>query len=213
MTDVLALIHAIDPDAVGLGDLGRRGGYLERQLTRWYKQFNASKSREVPLVDEVHAFLVDQMPDQTAVAITHGDYRLENLIFSSSGDVRAVLDWELCTLGDPLADVGLMLAYWYEPEDVPLFSATPPASAIPGFPTRQELARRLCAAEWEPTCRSSTTTFPLGFGSWRASRTACTHGTPPARWERAKPSPEGLDPVPRLARKARDAADYYLERS
>jgi aminoglycoside phosphotransferase (APT) family kinase protein len=212
MTDALALIHALDPDAVGLGSLGRRGGYLERQLSRWYTQFNASKSREVSLVDDVHAFLVDQMPEQTSVAITHGDYRLENLILSSRGDVLAVLDWELCTLGDPLADVGLMLAYWYEPEDIPLFSETPPASAIPGFPTRQELAAAYAVRSGADL---SQLDYYISFGFWKLACIAdgvFTRYASGAMGE-GQSFAGGIDPVPRLARKAKDAADYYLARS
>jgi aminoglycoside phosphotransferase (APT) family kinase protein len=127
----LARIHAVDPDAVGLGDLGRKDGYIERQLKRWYRQFNQSKMRELPMIDEVHARLEASIPEQGAPAIVHGDYRLDNCMVSADdGEVIAVLDWELCTLGDPLADVGLLMVYWTDAGD--------PRTALPGSPTTAE---------------------------------------------------------------------------
>src|SRR5688500_15838452 len=113
LADVLAAIHAVDPDDVGLGDLGRKDGYIARQLKRWYSQFQQSKMREVPAVDEMHEFLSAHTPEQQGTAIVHGDYRLDNCIIDrDNGNVVAVLDWEICTLGDPLADVGLLMVYW-----------------------------------------------------------------------------------------------------
>ena len=111
MIDTLAAIHDVDVDAVGLGDLGRREDYLARQLKRWYGQFEKSKLREIPEVDEVHDELVRTMPEQKESTIVHGDFRLDNCLVSPEGRIQAVLDWELCTLGDPLADVGLMIVY------------------------------------------------------------------------------------------------------
>jgi aminoglycoside phosphotransferase (APT) family kinase protein len=145
---VLARLHAVDVDAVGLGDLARREGYVARQLRRWHEQFRQSQEQEhsagvfrpVELVHEVHAQLAARVPEQQAVALVHGDYRLDNTLVSSSGQVLAVLDWELCTLGDPLADLGILLAYWAQPDDPD--AASPmgtPASVSPGFPTRERL--------------------------------------------------------------------------
>ena len=108
LVDVLAAIHAVDPDAVGLGDLGRQEGYIARQLKRWYGQCGARRDdRRCPRVDEVHdAPARRRIPEQGPAAIVHGDYRLDNCMVDDDGDVVAVLDWELCTLGDPLADLG-----------------------------------------------------------------------------------------------------------
>src|SRR5688572_23549864 len=105
IADTLAKIHAVDPDAVGLGDLGKKEDYIQRQLKRWYGQWEKSKTRELPLVDQIHDELLAKVPEQGAAAIVHGDYRLDNCMTDTDGNVIAVLDWEICTLGDPLADV------------------------------------------------------------------------------------------------------------
>ncbi|HET6772883.1 MAG TPA: phosphotransferase family protein [Acidimicrobiales bacterium] len=145
IADVLARIHAVDPDAVGLGDLGRKEGYVERQLKRWHGQWQKSKTRELPVVDEVHAALAARVPEQGPAAIVHGDYRLDNCLLRPDGSVAAVLDWELCTLGDPLADVGLLLVYWTDRDDArPALLDAP--TALEGFPTRAEVARRYAGA-------------------------------------------------------------------
>ena len=109
LIDVLADLHAVDVDEVGLGDLARRDGYIERQLKRWSKQWELSKTRELPAIEEVEERLKSRVPVQQGTAIVHGDYRLGNcLVDPDAGRVNAVLDWELCTLGDPLADVGYL---------------------------------------------------------------------------------------------------------
>ena len=141
VVDTLVAIHEVDPDAVGLGDLGRKEAYVERQLKRWHGQWEKSKTRELPAVDEVHERLSARIPDQGSATIVHGDYRLDNMILSPSGEVAAVVDWELCTLGDPLADVGMLLVYWSEEGDdfMPLFA---PATIAPGFPKRDDVRWR-----------------------------------------------------------------------
>ena len=109
LIDILADLHAVDVDEVGLGDLARRDGYIERQLKRWSKQWELSKTRELPAIEEVEERLKSRVPVQQGTAIVHGDYRLGNcLVDPDAGRVNAVLDWELCTLGDPLADVGYL---------------------------------------------------------------------------------------------------------
>jgi aminoglycoside phosphotransferase (APT) family kinase protein len=125
LTAALAKLHAVDVDAVGLGDLGRRNGYVERQLQRWTRQWDASKTREIPAIDRLATRLSAAIPQQQDVALVHGDYRLDNLVVGNDGEVRAVLDWELCTLGDPLADVGLLLAYWPQASARPTEFLTP----------------------------------------------------------------------------------------
>ncbi|WP_436771731.1 phosphotransferase family protein [Yinghuangia sp. YIM S09857] len=114
LADTLAAIHAVDVDAVGLGDLGRREDYIGRQLRRWHRQWDATRLDGVPEIDEVHAALTASVPEQQGATIVHGDFRLDNCIIGPDGSVQAVLDWELCTLGDPLADVGTTLVYWVE---------------------------------------------------------------------------------------------------
>ena len=141
IADVLARIHAVDPDAVGLGDLGRKEGYVERQLKRWHGQWERSKTRELPVVDEVHAALAARVPEQGPATIVHGDYRLDNCLLAPDGTIAAVLDWELCTLGDPLADVGLLLVYWTDRDDAhPALIEAP--TTLDGFPSRAEVVSR-----------------------------------------------------------------------
>jgi aminoglycoside phosphotransferase (APT) family kinase protein len=160
--DVLARIHAVDPDAVGLGDLSRKEGYIERQLRRWHRQWEQSKTREVPAVDTVHEALSERIPDQGPAAIVHGDYRLDNCLVASDGHIAAVLDWELCTLGDPLADVGLLLVYWADPDDAQ--SALPGATTTPGFPTKAEVVERYAAASGRDV---SGIDYYVAFGYWK----------------------------------------------
>ena len=144
IVDTLAAIHAVDLDAVGLSDLGRHEGYIERQLRRWYSQWNQQKTRELPAVDEVHERLLDAVQTQGPATIVHGDYRLDNTIVSTAGDVVAVLDWEICTLGDPLADVGLLHVYWTGPHDEA--TAWDSQSTRPeGFAGRDEMLARYAA--------------------------------------------------------------------
>src|SRR5699024_8822965 len=133
VAETLARIHAVDPDQVGLGDLGRKEGYIARQLKRWNGQFEQSLTREVPVVTEAFARLSEGMPEQGPATIVHGDYRLDNCMGDHTGEVIAVLDWEICTLGDPLADLGLLMVYWAEAGDA--YSALPgAATALEGFP-------------------------------------------------------------------------------
>ena len=141
VVDTLVDIHSVDVDAAGLGDLGKKEDYVARQLHRWQGQWRKSKSRELPVVDEVHDRLVARIPEQGAATIVHGDYRLDNMILADSGEVAAVVDWELCTLGDPLADVGLLFVYWSQLGDQLTALMQPPTLAA-GFPTRDELMRR-----------------------------------------------------------------------
>ncbi len=162
LVDTLVALHGVDPDAVGLGDLARRERYIERQLKRWHAQWEAQKTRDLPAMDEAHAALAAQVPEQGPARIVHGDFRLDNAILSPHGDVRAVLDWELCTLGDPLADVGMLLVYWAEPDDhvVPLGDA---ATLEPGFASRAELVDRYRAARQV----EADLDFYVAFAYWR----------------------------------------------
>jgi aminoglycoside phosphotransferase (APT) family kinase protein len=141
VVDTLVAIHAVEPGSAGLGDLAKKDDYVARQLHRWHGQWRKQHTRDLPLVDDVHERLAARIPDQGPAAIVHGDYRLDNMILTPAGEVAAVVDWELCTLGDPLADVGLLLVYWGEEGDelIPLMR---PATMAPGFPTREQVKRR-----------------------------------------------------------------------
>jgi aminoglycoside phosphotransferase (APT) family kinase protein len=141
LVDTMAAIHAVDLDQAGLSDLGRHDGYIERQLKRWYGQWNQGKTRDLPAVDRVHDALLERIPAQGAATIVHGDYRLDNCLVDDGGTVVAVLDWEICTLGDPLADVGLLQVYWTGPGDADS-AWTGTATTAPGFWDRRQLADR-----------------------------------------------------------------------
>ncbi|WP_406284044.1 phosphotransferase family protein [Embleya sp. NBC_00896] len=145
LADVLAAIHAVDVDAVGLGELGRREDYIGRQLRRWHRQWEATRVPGIEVIDEVHDALAASIPVQQGATIVHGDFRLDNVILGPDGTVLAVLDWELCTLGDPLADVGTTLMYWVERgEDGGLLPADGTASE--DFIDRAAFAARYAAA-------------------------------------------------------------------
>jgi aminoglycoside phosphotransferase (APT) family kinase protein len=138
IVDTLIGIHAVDPDAVGLGELAKKEDYVARQLHRWRGQWEGSRTRDLALINEVHDRLVARIPDQGPATIVHGDYRIDNMILTPGGEVAAVVDWELCTLGDPLADVGMLLVYWGEEGDE-LSPLLEPATVAPGFPSRDEV--------------------------------------------------------------------------
>ena len=144
LVDALVALHAVDIDAVGLDGYGRRFGYLDRQLRRWSTQWAASKTRELPEMERLHAWLVEHRPAEPETCVVHGDFRLGNALHAPDGTTLAVLDWELSTLGDPLADVSYLLRSWATPADA-AGGAGPPAAA-PGFPTADELAARYAAA-------------------------------------------------------------------
>lgn len=113
MMDTLAALHGVDPAAAGLADLGRPDGFLARQVRRWAAQLDRSRSRPLPAVDRLRDRLAGSVPPAGPAAIVHGDYRLDNLLCDPAGTaVRAVLDWEMATLGDPRADLGLLVTYW-----------------------------------------------------------------------------------------------------
>ena len=141
LIDVLADLHAVDIDEVGLGDLAKREGYVERQVKRWSTQWAQSKTRELPAIEEVATRLAANIPTQQAVAIAHGDYRFGNCLTNvENGTIAAVLDWELCTLGDPLADLGYVGIYWTDPGH-PLTRTNDP-SGLEGFCTFDHLVER-----------------------------------------------------------------------
>jgi len=163
IVDTLAAIHAVDLDSVGLADLGKHDGYIARQLKRWYGQWNAQKTRELPAVDEVHDVLVGRIPEQGPATIVHGDYRLDNCMVDGDGTVIAVLDWEICTLGDPLADVGLLQVYWTGPGDsVSAWDGS--STSAPGFLDRSELTARYAATSGRDL---SDLPFYTAFACWK----------------------------------------------
>ena len=156
LADMLAAIHAVDIQAVGLGDLGRGAGYLRRQLDRWQRQWDMSVTRELPEYARLVDRLTAALPPEGEVTLVHGDFRLDNVLVTLAPEpaIAAVMDWEMATLGDPLADLGLTLVYWTEADEegwlgpdgeadqgpVRVRVLTADATATPGFMTRAEFA-------------------------------------------------------------------------
>lgn len=145
LIDVLARLHAIDFEAVGLGQLGKPAGFLERQVDRWCTQWENSKQRELPAIDEVARRLKASIPDRTDASIVHGDYSFNNTMWSRTDPTRmvAVLDWEMSTLGDPLTDLGMVSVYWGEAGEIMWRNRAPqPHRVNPGFPPGEHLLAR-----------------------------------------------------------------------
>ncbi len=203
VVDTLVAIHDVDPDAVGIGDMARKEDYVARQLKRWHGQFEKQHTRDLPLIGEVHDRLAARIPEQGPATIVHGDYRLDNMILSPAGEVAAVVDWELCTLGDPLADVGLLLVYWSEQDDelIPLLE---PATMAPGFATREEVKARYAERSGRDLGEID---FYVALGLWKlaivlegvyARYTAGQYGDPNAQ--------EGFQQFARLVERLVEAA-------
>ncbi|MFF0817535.1 phosphotransferase family protein [Rhodococcus sp. NPDC003318] len=158
MPKALASIHRVDLELAGLDDLASRSPFAERQLKRWTGQWEKSRTREVPAIDELTALLTRSIPQQRETTLVHGDFHLSNVITSrEDGSVIAVVDWELSTLGDPLADVGALLGYWAQADDE--VAGPFVASTVDGFPTRDELAE---------VYFTETGRDPAALGFWHA---------------------------------------------
>ncbi|WP_239456535.1 phosphotransferase family protein [Nocardioides solisilvae] len=147
MIEVLAALHAVDPAEVGLADFGRPQGFLERQVRRWGKQLEGSRTRDLPDADRLLAHLAAHVPEEGAAGIVHGDYRLDNLlaVAEDAQPVKAVVDWEMATLGDPLTDLALLLVY----DNLPRLIGGVPvadASTAPGYPSAEEQLTAYVAA-------------------------------------------------------------------
>ncbi|WP_381800274.1 phosphotransferase family protein [Streptomyces niveus] len=149
LVDTLVELHAVDPAAVGLADFGRPEGFLDRQLRRWGKQLDASRNRDLAGVDELHAALGRSLPHSPAPTVIHGDYRLDNVLIGDDDRIKAVLDWEMSTLGDPLTDLGLLVMY-----SAPLEITGSPISTTAGaagHPAPAELIERYAAGSGRDT--------------------------------------------------------------
>lgn len=167
LADTLATLHGVDPDAVGLGSLARRDGYVERQLRRWREQVVRSAAGGGTALDRllrVGDALAKAVPPQPATVLVHGDFRLDNAVLEPGGRVAAVLDWELATLGAALADVGTFLDYWSLPDDGEPILGKVPASALPGFPSREEVLERYASSSGRDV---SSIAYYMAFGYWR----------------------------------------------
>lgn len=169
MANTLAALHALEVDGIGLTDLRRPESLAERQLRRWVRQWHASKTRELPLIDDLAELFAARLPDEHAQTLVHGDYHLGNALVGRDGSMQAILDWELCTVGDPLADVGLMVAYWTEMaaaahgEDA-LFPEA--VTALPGFPGPEGLASAYVRASGRDPADLG---FWVAFAYWKVA--------------------------------------------
>ena len=166
--DVLADLHAVDIDAVGLGAHGPRDGYLERQIKRWYKQYSASKTTEVPDIDTCYARLLDHLPTHSEVTIAHGDYRFGNCITSFEGPIVAVLDWEISTLGDPLADLAYCLNTWVRPGN--RLDTSPEAALSPtmaeGYGSAEDMLHRYAVRSGRDVLHIE---YYVAFNHWKSA--------------------------------------------
>lgn len=163
VVDTLLQLHAIDPDAVGLGDLGRGDGYVAGQLKRWTGQVASLPIEPIPGLIEMGERLAGRVPDQRAVTIAHGDFRFGNLILGPRGSVEAILDWELATRGDPLADLGWLLSYWSPPAGVDGLPMAMPTTAA-GFISRDEALARYGTGSALPL---DDIDFYVAFAYWK----------------------------------------------
>ena len=163
LIDTLCALHRVDIDEVGLGDLAKRSGYIERQIKRWSGQWEQSKTREIPLIDAVRDALVEGVPPEARTTIAHGDYRLSNCMMDRSGPVAGVLDWELCTLGDPMADLAGLLGYWHDPDE-PDATGDPETTGLDGFLDREEMAGLYAE---QMGVELGQVDYYRGFASWR----------------------------------------------
>jgi aminoglycoside phosphotransferase (APT) family kinase protein len=203
--DTLAALHCLDPDEVGLGGLGKRTSYVGRQLHRWYESWNASKTGERPDVDRLYTFLVQNLPEQNTVSVVHGDYGLHNCRVASDGHIAAVVDWEISTLGDPLADLAYCINAWAESADET--DGHDPPTILPGFCGRRLLIDRYADSTGADLSRLD---FYRCFNHWK---TACIVQGVYARYLHGQKSTEDVD-VDALAerigtslQRAVDAAD------
>ena len=146
MNRVLAALHDVDYAAVGLGDFGRPGSYFERQYARWSKQYRASETETLPAMEELMAWVGENMPpDDGITTLVHGDYRLDNLIYGPDGKVRAVLDWELATLGHPYSDLAYQCMQWRMPPGMETRGFGDVDRTTLGIPSEQEYVEMYCA--------------------------------------------------------------------
>ena len=143
---VMAKLHAVDPQAVGLGDFGRPGNYYARQISRWSRQYEASKTEQIEAMDRLLAWLPDRIPESDETTIVHGDYRLGNvMLHPEEPRIVAVLDWELCTLGHPLADLGYLCMDYHSPGYEGQGLGSLPSLAEHGIPEESEMVAHYCA--------------------------------------------------------------------
>jgi aminoglycoside phosphotransferase (APT) family kinase protein len=187
--DVLADLHAVDPDAVGLGELGKRDSYVGRQLNAWYRSWTASAAAakyDDPRAHSLQKFFLENLPAQEPARVVHGDYGTHNVLVGPQATVAAVVDWEISTLGDPLADLAYALNWWPDPRDA-IPQASDASTSVPGFPDRAYLAQRYAERSGRDLSRID---YYLGFNRWKTAM--IVHGVY-ARYLEGKKSSAGID--------------------
>jgi aminoglycoside phosphotransferase (APT) family kinase protein len=163
----LAQLHDVDVEGAGLGDLARHDGYIERQLRRWrtqYEQMHVEGVDHGGLIEAVGDELSARIPVQQRVSVVHGDYRLDNTVLDENGRVRAILDWEICTLGDPIADLGLLMVYWAEPADATASILGVAPTTAKGFATRDQVLEAYAS---HSSLDLSHVAYYQAFGYWK----------------------------------------------
>ncbi len=207
--DTLAALHSVEPDDVGLGDLGRRDGYVARQIRTWYGSWEASKEAAVyddDRIHELHTWLNDRLPEQGPARVVHGDYGLHNCMVDQQGNLTAVLDWEIATLGDSLADFAYALNAWGDPDAEPSPAMHSGATTAPGFDGPDFLIERYAAGTGADLSNLEY------YRAYNYFKTACIlHGVY-SRYLEGKKSTEGID-VPALKQRMIATIDLAVERS
>jgi aminoglycoside phosphotransferase (APT) family kinase protein len=154
LVDALAKFHAVDYESIGLAKLGKPAGFIERQIEGWYQRWQGAKIEDLPVMDELYAWLKENLPVTGSFSLVHNDFKLDNVMLATGdpGQIVAVFDWDMCTLGDPLSDLGALLSYWTEVNDPPyLQSLAMMPTGNPGFLTRSELVDRYARKSGRPT--------------------------------------------------------------
>mgnify|MGYP006175222625 FL=1 len=187
--DVLAALHSLDPDEIGLGDLGKKEGYVARQLKTWYRSWTSSVEPaqfDDPRAHELQEYLLNNLPEQGMARVVHGDYSVHNTLIGSDGKIAALVDWEISTLGDPLADLAYALLVWPQSDD-PLPPKPESPTAPPGFPERSYFADRYATITGRDLSKLD---YYLAFNRWKSA--AIVHGLY-ARYMEGQKSTEGID--------------------
>ncbi len=204
----LGRLHVVDPHAVGLSDIGRGNDYVPRQLRRWQSQWDKTRAvagMDVPAIDHAHRELASAVPEQRRVSIVHGDFRLGNAVTSTDGSIRAVLDWELATLGDPRADLGWLLLSWAEPDEATGNPSRHAPSSLPGFGRRAALIDAY--AQEAGAAAANDIDYFVAFAAWRW---ACISAGVYARYQADVMGGETAD-LPAILEAIQDHAEFALD--
>ena len=207
MAETLASLHSVDPAVLGHESGLSREDHVVRQLRTWHRTWTATQVRESDAIDEGHAWLAAHAPHQRSTAIVHGDFRVDNCLLDRGGEVLGVLDWELSTVGDPMTDVGQMLAYWAQKDDETTILNDPPTVA-PGFSSRSQLLDAYVSASGKDADYiRSVLPYYVAFNVWK---TACILENVYSRMFRHEMGETDRDPAS-FGAQAHSVAAYALD--